>query len=42
MNQVGMQKSLTPIQTSYEYLKSDMEQLSYISKNDILYLMLGG
>ena len=39
MNQVNEQLFI-PIQTSYEYLKSDMEQLSYISKNDILYLML--
>ena len=26
--------------TSYEYLKSDMERLSYVSREDMLYLLL--
>lgn len=29
-----------PVNTSYEYLKSDMERLSYVSREDILYLLL--
>lgn len=29
-----------PMNTSYEYLKSDMERLSYVSREDMLYLLL--
>lgn len=39
LNQINEQLFI-PMNTSYEYLKNDMEQLSYISRDDILYLML--
>lgn len=29
-----------PVNTSYEYLRSDMEKLSYVSREDMLYLLL--
>lgn len=39
LNQVS-EELFIPIKTSFEYLKSDMEILSYVSRDDMLYLML--
>lgn len=38
-NQVDEQLFI-PMKSSYEYIKSDMEMLSYVTKDDILYLLL--
>lgn len=39
LNQVS-EELFIPMKTSYEYLKSDMELLSYVSRDDMLYLIL--
>lgn len=39
LNQIR-EDAFIPMKTTYEYLKSDMEILSYVSKQDKLYLML--
>jgi hypothetical protein len=39
LNQVDEQMFI-PMKTSYEYLKSDMELLSYVTQDDMLYLLL--
>lgn len=39
LNQVDEQLFI-PMKSSYEYIKSDMEMLSYVTKDDILYLLL--
>lgn len=39
LNQVEEQLFI-PMKSSYEYIKSDMETLSYVTKDDILYLIL--
>lgn len=39
LNQVE-EELFIPMKSSYEYIKSDMEMLSYVTKDDILYLIL--
>ncbi|MBS6194012.1 MAG: hypothetical protein KH828_00345 [Clostridiales bacterium] len=41
LNQIS-EELFIPIRTAYDYLKGDMESLSYVTRDDILYLMLEG
>ncbi|NCB92193.1 MAG: hypothetical protein EOM40_06420 [Clostridia bacterium] len=39
LNQID-EELFIPVNTSYEYLKSDMEMLSYVTQDDMLYILL--